>query len=78
MTYIPKIAYDELVAHCKRNDLAKAKYVCRLILEDLERVTGKKFNHETQKFERGNRDEKIRGNNVKRISDNHICADKRS
>jgi hypothetical protein len=78
MTYVPKIAYDELVAHCRRNDLARAKYVCRLILEDLERVTGKKFNYETMKFEGGNRDEKNRGSRVRHIDDNNIHPAKRS
>jgi hypothetical protein len=51
MAYVPRDANDELISHCKRNRMPKSQYVSRLIVEDLERVTGQKFNYETHKFE---------------------------
>jgi hypothetical protein len=34
MAYIPKIANEELVRHCKRNRMSKSHYVSRLVNVD--------------------------------------------
>jgi hypothetical protein len=49
--YVPRLVFEEMRKFCKHNNLSQSHYVSDLIIADIEKKVGKKFLHETQKFE---------------------------